>query len=68
MGHPAPVMSDRYVVTLATGQTVTGIDFANARACDCYTVSSYQFLINGTTMILNDPAFWSGLAEAMRAR
>jgi multiple antibiotic resistance protein len=27
-----------------------------------------QFLINGTTMILNDPAFWSGLAEAMRAR
>jgi hypothetical protein len=27
-----------------------------------------QFLINGTTMILNDPAFWSGLAEAIRAR
>jgi multiple antibiotic resistance protein len=27
-----------------------------------------QFLINGTTMILNDPAFWSGLAEALRAR
>jgi multiple antibiotic resistance protein len=27
-----------------------------------------QFLINGTTMILNDTAFWSGLAEALRAR
>lgn len=27
-----------------------------------------QFLINGTTMIIEDPAFWSGLAEAMRAR
>jgi hypothetical protein len=26
-----------------------------------------QFLINGTTMILHDPAFWSGLAEALRA-
>ena len=27
-----------------------------------------QFLINGITMILNDPAFWHGLAEAIRAR
>jgi hypothetical protein len=26
-----------------------------------------QFLINGLTMILDDPAFWSGLAEAIRA-
>jgi multiple antibiotic resistance protein len=27
-----------------------------------------QFLINGLTMILDDPAFWSGLAEAIRAK
>jgi multiple antibiotic resistance protein len=26
-----------------------------------------QFLINGITMILDDPSFWSGLAEAVRA-
>jgi multiple antibiotic resistance protein len=25
-----------------------------------------QFLINGISMILSDPAFWAGLAEAMR--
>ena len=27
-----------------------------------------QFLINGATMIIEDPTFWSGLAEALRAR
>lgn len=47
----APVMSDRYVVALTTGQTVTGIDFANARACDCFSVSNVQYLINGTRLV-----------------
>jgi multiple antibiotic resistance protein len=27
-----------------------------------------QFLINGMTMVLEDPTFWSGLAEAVKAR
>lgn len=47
----APTLTDRYVVTLGTGQTVTNIDFANTRACDCYTLTSFNFLINGTTVV-----------------
>ena len=27
-----------------------------------------QFFINGLTMVIDDPRFWSGLAEAVRAR
>jgi hypothetical protein len=26
-----------------------------------------QFFINGTAMVFDDPHFWHGLAEAMRA-
>ncbi len=47
----APVMTDKYTITLSTGQTVTGVDFANARACDCYDISSYYFVINGTKVV-----------------
>ncbi len=49
----APVASDRYVVTLTTGQTVTGIDFANARSCECDDafISDVYYLINGTTQV-----------------
>jgi hypothetical protein len=25
-----------------------------------------QFFINGLTMVIDDPTFWSGLAEAVR--
>ena len=47
----APTLSDKYTVTLTTGQTVTGIDFANAEKCDKNVLSSYEFLINGTTVV-----------------
>ncbi|MBY0309334.1 MAG: hypothetical protein K2Q09_11380, partial [Phycisphaerales bacterium] len=47
----APTLSDNYSVALTTGQTVTGIDFANAEVCDKSTISSYEFLINGTTTV-----------------
>ncbi|HPO92336.1 MAG TPA: SdrD B-like domain-containing protein, partial [Phycisphaerales bacterium] len=47
-----PVLTDRYVVTLSTGQTVTGINFANAeKGCDCFTISNVYYIINGTKVV-----------------
>jgi hypothetical protein len=47
-----PVLTDRYVVTLSTGQTVTGINFANAeKGCDCFTISNVYYVINGTKVV-----------------
>lgn len=47
----APVLTDRYVVTLTTGQVATGFDFANAEMCDMDDITSYHFLINGTRAV-----------------
>ena len=39
-------------MTLSTGQTVTGINFANAeKGCDCFTISNVYYVINGTKVV-----------------
>ncbi|MFN0010038.1 MAG: SdrD B-like domain-containing protein [Phycisphaerales bacterium] len=46
-----PTLADEYTVSVGAGQTINGIDFANAEQCDKSTISSYEFLINGTTVV-----------------
>jgi hypothetical protein len=44
----APTTSDKYTVTLSTGQTVTGINFANAEICDLDAICNISYTVNGT--------------------
>jgi hypothetical protein len=47
-----PTNTDRYVVTLSTGQSVGGIDFANAMYCNCKTsITNITYSINGTCVV-----------------
>ncbi len=46
-----PTLADEYSVNLGAGQTVSGIDFANAKTdCKC-AMASYEFIINGVTRV-----------------
>ncbi len=47
-----PTLVDHYDVVLASGATVTGIDFTNAPIHDC-EISNVSFLINGSTLVTN---------------
>ena len=51
-----PTTTDFYSVTLATGQTVTGKDFANAEVCDRNVLSCIQYFVthNGVTATYTD--------------
>lgn len=46
-----PILSDKYNVTLASGQCKENIVFANARGCDCWDVTNVQFSINNTKYV-----------------
>ncbi|MBX9578866.1 MAG: hypothetical protein K2X87_01035 [Gemmataceae bacterium] len=53
----APTLTNGYVVALAAGQGVGGLDFANAEKCDPYTVTDLSFRIahaDGTTATVAD--------------
>jgi CSLREA domain-containing protein len=52
-GHvrTAPAIADFYSVTLASGQTSSGKDFANAKLGDKALVADIVYVINGTTAV-----------------
>jgi hypothetical protein len=49
----APTLTDKYTITLTTGQSSSGNDFANAESCDCYDVTDVVYIVDGTTAVTN---------------
>lgn len=46
-----PTLQDFFSVTLGTGQSVSGLKFANAEKCDCNILTNVTYSINGTTVV-----------------